>query len=95
MVKCLCFKANNNTFRRPKLKNDIDADALPPLISEVITAPKLYIDNLFAETWKKLKLDSLIKAARDKILTPHAMPHHPWSNFEPVLAEERLRFAKK
>ena len=45
------------------MKNDTNADSLPPLISDVITDSKHYIDNLFADTWKKLKLNSLIKAA--------------------------------
>ena len=43
------------------LKNDMNAGRLPPLISDVITDPKHYIDNLFADTWKKLKLNSLIR----------------------------------
>jgi len=45
------------------LKNGTNADSLPPLISVVITDSKHYIDNLFADTWKKLKLNSLIRRA--------------------------------
>ena len=45
------------------MKNGINSDSLPPLISGVITDSKHYIDNLFADTWKKLKLNSLIKGA--------------------------------
>lgn len=45
------------------MKNGIKTNSLPPLISDVITDSKCYIDNLFADTWKKLKLNSLIKAA--------------------------------
>ncbi len=45
------------------MKNDTNADSLPPLIGAVITDSKHYIDNLFADTWKKLKLNSLIKSA--------------------------------
>jgi hypothetical protein len=45
------------------VKNDINADSLPPLISVVITDSKNYIDNLFADTWKKLKLNALIRGA--------------------------------
>ena len=45
------------------MKNDIHPNSLPPLISDVMTDSKCYIDNLFADTWKKLKLNSLIKAA--------------------------------
>ena len=45
------------------MKNDINANNLPPLIGDVLTDPKEYIDNLFADTWKKLRLNSLIKRA--------------------------------
>jgi hypothetical protein len=45
------------------MKNDTNVAVLPPLISDVITDSKHYIDNLFADTWKKLKLNSLIRAA--------------------------------
>jgi len=45
------------------LKNGINENILPPLIKDVVTGSKCYIDNLFADTWKKLKLNSLIKAA--------------------------------
>ena len=45
------------------MKNDTNAASLPPLISGVITDSKHYIDNLFADTWKKLKLNSLIRRA--------------------------------
>ncbi|MCU7880464.1 MAG: hypothetical protein KZQ60_07970 [Candidatus Thiodiazotropha sp. (ex Lucinoma aequizonata)] len=36
---------------------------MPPLISVVITDSKHFIDNLFADTWKQLKLNSLIRQA--------------------------------
>lgn len=45
------------------MKNDINANNLPPLVGDVLTDPKEYIDNLFADTWKKLRLNSLIKRA--------------------------------
>ncbi len=45
------------------MKNGTDVGALPPLIGDVITDQKHYIDNLFADTWKKLKLNARIKAA--------------------------------
>jgi len=45
------------------LNNDINAASLPPLISDIMTDSKHYIDNLFADTWKKLRLNSLIKSA--------------------------------
>ena len=46
-----------------QLKNDMNVSGLPPLISDVVTDPKRYIDNLFADTWKKLKFNSLITGA--------------------------------
>ena len=45
------------------MKNGINADSLPPLISVVITDSTHYIDNLFADTWKKLKFNALIRGA--------------------------------
>lgn len=45
------------------MKNDTNSDGLPPFVSDIITDQKHYIDNLFADTWKKLKLNSLIKGA--------------------------------
>jgi hypothetical protein len=37
--------------------------ACPPLISGLVADPKHYIDNLFADTWKKLKMNSPIRGA--------------------------------
>lgn len=45
------------------MKNDTNVASLPPLISGVITDSRHYIDNLFADTWRKLKLNSLIRGA--------------------------------
>ena len=45
------------------MNNDINDSRLPPLIGGVIADSKHCIDNLFADTWKKLKLNSLIKRA--------------------------------
>ncbi|MCU7814243.1 MAG: hypothetical protein KZQ81_03310 [Candidatus Thiodiazotropha sp. (ex Rostrolucina anterorostrata)] len=55
------FKDKQQNHPEAQLKNDINSDSLPPLISGVITDSKHYIDNLFADTWKKLKLHSLIR----------------------------------
>lgn len=45
------------------MKNDTNPANLPPLISDVITDSTHYIDNLFADTWKQLKINELIKRA--------------------------------
>ena len=45
------------------MKNDTNGSSLPPLIGVVITDSGHYIDNLFADTWKNLKLNALIKRA--------------------------------
>jgi hypothetical protein len=45
------------------MNNDTNKNVLPTLISDVITDDKHYIDNLFADIWKKLGLNKLIKAA--------------------------------
>jgi hypothetical protein len=45
------------------VKNGTNEGALPALIGDVITDQKHYIDNLFADTWKKLKFNARIKAA--------------------------------
>lgn len=57
------FKDKQQNHPEAQLKNDTNAASLPPLISGVITDSKHYIDNLFADTWKKLKLNSVIKRA--------------------------------
>ena len=45
------------------MKNATKTDGLPSMISDVIDDSKQYIDNLFADTWKQFKLNSLIRAA--------------------------------
>jgi len=45
------------------VNNDTNTGSLPPLISGVIADSKNCIDNLFADTWKTLKLNTLIKRA--------------------------------
>lgn len=45
------------------MKNGTNEQALPPLIGDVMTDQKHYIDNLFADTWKRLKLNARIKGA--------------------------------
>ena len=45
------------------MKNGTNGGALPALIGDVITDQKHYIDNLFADTWKKLKFNARIKGA--------------------------------
>ena len=45
------------------MKNDTNSDSLPPLISVLLTDTKHYIDNLFADTWKQLKMNALIRGA--------------------------------
>ena len=57
------FKDKQQNHPEAHLKNDTNTTPLPPLIRDVITDPKRYIDNLFADTWKKLKLNSLIRRA--------------------------------
>jgi len=50
------FKDEQQNPPEAPLKNGIKTNSLPPLISDVITDSKCYIDNLFVDTWKKLKL---------------------------------------
>lgn len=45
------------------MNNATNKSALPTLISDVIADDKHYIDNVFADTWKNLGLNKLIKAA--------------------------------
>ncbi len=45
------------------MKNGTNEDALPALIGDVIADQKHYIDNLFADTWKKLRFNARIKWA--------------------------------
>ena len=61
--KMFVFKDEQQNHAEAHMKNDTNVAVLPPLISDVITDSKHYIDNLFADTWKKLKLNSLIRVA--------------------------------
>jgi len=45
------------------VKNGINEGVLPPLVGNVITDQRHYIDNLFADTWKQLKINARIKRA--------------------------------
>ena len=45
------------------MNNAINKNVLPTLISDVIADDKNYMDNVFADTWKKLGLNKLVKAA--------------------------------
>jgi len=45
------------------MNNDTKNNALPSLIGGVLADQKHYIDNLFADTWKALKFNTLIKTA--------------------------------
>ncbi len=45
------------------MKNGTREGVLPTLIGDVITDRKHYIDNLFADTWKTLKINARIKKA--------------------------------
>lgn len=45
------------------MNNDTNKNALPPLIGGLLADKKLYIDNIFADTWKSLKFNTLIRSA--------------------------------
>ena len=57
------LKSKQQYHPEAHLKNDTNAGGLPPLISDVITDSKHCIDNLFADTWKTLKFNSVIRGA--------------------------------
>ena len=45
------------------MNNDTNKSALPSLISDVLTDQYQCIDNLFANTWKTLRLNTLLRSA--------------------------------
>ncbi len=45
------------------MRHATERSVLPALIGDLITDPKHHMDNLFADTWKRLKLNALIKGA--------------------------------
>lgn len=45
------------------MNNDTNQSVLPSLIAGVIADPQHYIDNLFADTWKALRLNTLLATA--------------------------------
>jgi hypothetical protein len=57
------FKDKQEYHPEAQLKDGTNADGLPTLISVVMTDSKHYIHNPFADTWKKLRLNSLIRGA--------------------------------
>jgi len=61
--KMFVFKDKQQNHPAAQLKNDTNALGLPPLVGNVLTDSKCYINNLFADTWKTLKMNSLIKNA--------------------------------
>lgn len=62
MVKCWLSNPHIKP-RKARMNNDTTNNALPSLIGGVIADRKLYIDNLFASTWKSLKFNQRIKSA--------------------------------
>ena len=44
-------------------KTDTKGGDLPPLIADILHDSQLYVDNYFADTWKRLRLGSLIRGA--------------------------------
>ncbi len=43
------------------MNNASKHDILPPLVAELLDDPVTYIDNMFADGWKRLRFSSLIK----------------------------------
>ena len=62
MVKCWCSNPNTNTTGT-QVKHGTKTGALPTLIDDVITDHKHYIDNLFSDNWKRIKMNARIKEA--------------------------------
>ncbi|MCF6354898.1 MAG: hypothetical protein L3J26_07305 [Candidatus Polarisedimenticolaceae bacterium] len=58
--KAFALKDKQQNHPETQLKNGTNTGSLPPLISIVASDSKHYIDNLFAGTRKKLKLNSLV-----------------------------------
>jgi hypothetical protein len=57
------YKGKKQNHTEAHMKNGINTDSLPPLISTVLNDSRHYIDNLFADTWKSLKMNALIRSA--------------------------------
>lgn len=45
------------------MNNDLKRDSLPPLVADILDDPVTYIDNLFADGWKRLGFNGLIGKA--------------------------------
>ena len=45
------------------MKNATNSDDLPTLVSDVLSCSHHCIDNIFADSWKSLRLNSLLKKA--------------------------------
>jgi hypothetical protein len=57
------FKSKQQNHAEAHVKNGTNADSSPPLISALLNDSRHYIDNLFADTWKSLKMNALIRSA--------------------------------
>lgn len=62
MVKCR-FSNPDIKLRKTRMNNDTNRSALPSLIGNVLADQRHYIDNLFADTWKALRFNTLLNAA--------------------------------
>ena len=62
MLKCRCLNPNIKSTEA-QVNSDTKADVFPALIGDVISDSKEYVDNLFADTWKKLKFNTRVKSA--------------------------------
>ncbi len=58
------FRLQTTIPPEAQVGNGKNEGALPPLIGDVITDPKHYIDNLFADIRKKLKFNARIKIVK-------------------------------
>ena len=60
-------------------------DLLPPLIADLLSAPVTFIDNVFADGWKRLYLNSLISKRRLRRFFEHQKSKPPFSPTSIVL----------
>ena len=54
-------KIKNINITGGQMNNDINHPKLPTLIDSFMANSKQYIDNIFADNWKELKISSVLK----------------------------------
>jgi len=63
LLKYGCLTTHIKTYTRLTVNSNTNTDQLPPLVADMLHSSKDYIDNLFADTWKELRVELIVSRA--------------------------------